>query len=260
MRVIQTTVEIVERTRHGSALELRLRAPDIVSTLSAGQPVLVRGAWGTGAYLRRAFYPVAIDTDSFWIRVGPSGDYAQAWLSAAVIGTQLDALGPVGVGFRLALGARNILAIGQDLIAWALLPIVLQAGARGASVTLATEAYSARNVIPPTRLPSFVEYQVATMDGSLGRQGVLEPSLPDLLGWADLVLAAGSASFYRQLARAIQASRFQVTRGFCQALLDVPLLCGMGACGACATDLAVGCRLVCVRGPVFDLADVVGNV
>jgi NAD(P)H-flavin reductase len=257
--VIQTSVEITDRIRQPGAQELRLRSGDLVPLLGAGQAVLLKGAWGAGACLRRPFYPSAIAVDSFLIRVPPSADYAHAWLCTAPLGTQLDALGPVGSGYHLSLGARNILGVGQDASAWALLPILDLAGSRGAAVTLAAEAMTARNAIPASRLPPYVEYQVSTIDGSLGSQGTVQSLLPDLLNWADLILAAGSLAFYRRLGSMIQAARFQVRRGFCQALVEAPLLCGVGSCRSCATDLAVGQRLACTGGPVFDLVDVAGS-
>jgi NAD(P)H-flavin reductase len=140
-------------------------------------------------------------------------------------------------------------------MAWILLPAIEQAMRQDLSVTLATEVLSSREVIPSRRLPVGVEYRVATVDGSWGVQGSLTPLLPDLLRWADLVLAAASPAFYRALAPAVQNARYALNRGFVQTLYPATILCGTGACQACVADVAGGRSRVCLRGPVFDLVD-----
>jgi A/G-specific adenine glycosylase len=85
----------------------------------------------------------------------------------------------------------------------------------------------------------------------------LEDFWGELLTWADVVMAAGSLSFYRRLVEAIRIHRLVVRRGLAQVLYPATFLCGIGACLACAADVAGGRRRVCLRGPVFDLTDVV---
>ncbi len=79
--------------------------------------------------------------------------------------------------------------------------------------------------------------------------------LQELLPWADALLAAGSLEFYAGLATAVKQARYGLRRGFAQVLYPATILCGTGACQACAADVAGGRRRVCLRGPVFDLAD-----
>jgi dihydroorotate dehydrogenase electron transfer subunit len=224
----------------------------------------VRAGWGREPYLRRTFYPIALDGETFLLRLMPGGDWGHAWLSAAAIGSQVDCLGPVGIGFGLAPGTRNLLCLGEEGASWSLLPLIEQAAAppalggrpAGMAVTLAVEGASVRDLLPASRLPATVEYHLATLDGSQGHRGRLDTLLPDWLAWADAVCAAGSLPFYERLAQAIHASRFRLERGFVQVLYQVPLFCGTGACQSCRVDLAHGRRRVCLRGPVFDLLDV----
>jgi NAD(P)H-flavin reductase len=100
-----------------------------------------------------------------------------------------------------------------------------------------------------------VEYRVARNEGGPGDAGRLAGALGEWLGWADTVLAAGSLPFYGHLAEAIKAARFGVSRGFVQALYPQTFFCGTGACHSCVADLPSGRRRVCLRGPVFDLLD-----
>ena len=254
--MIQVRARIQERETRGAVHILRLHAPDLARQLHPGQAVLIQTGWSLDPFLRRTFHPIAIDEATFRIRLAPDADRGRAWLRMAAEGTEVDALGPVGQGFTLPDHARRFLCLGQGDAAWALLPLVRAASARGVGVALAVEATTQRQTIPARDLPLSVEYHVATLDGSAGRRGDLRPLLPNLLTWADAVMAVGGMDFYRLLARAIEDARVILPRGYAQALYQTDFLCGFGACQACAADVAGGRRRVCLRGPVFDLVDI----
>jgi dihydroorotate dehydrogenase electron transfer subunit len=249
---------LLAREAHGSSVELRLHAPELVRRLAPGQAVLVRAGWGVDPYLRRTFYPSAIEADTWAFRVPPDGDWAHAWLRAAAPGVALDCLGPIGNGFAIPAGARNVLFVGEGEHAWSLLPAVRRADAAGLAVTFAVEATLARELIPASRLPAGVEYRTTTPD-PLRRDRLSAGdglALGEALGWADALLAAGSPALYGRLARAIEEARFRLTAGFAQALYPATFLCGYGACQACVADVGGGRRRVCQRGPVFDLKEI----
>lgn len=254
--MLQVRATLRDRSLTGTSQELQFYAPDLAMRLQPGQPLLIRTGWGLDPYLRRTLYPIAADAETFTLRLPPSGDRGLAWLRMAPVGSELDCLGPVGVGFSLPAGIRNLLCLGEGDLVWPLLPVVALADAEHLAVTLAVEANSVRNTIPAPRLPLSTEYRITTIDGSAGRKGRLDALLPDLLRWADAVIAAGSMPFYRRLADAIQEQRVLLARDFAQALYPATFLCGVGACHACAADVAGGRRRVCLRGPVFDLVDV----
>lgn len=253
--IVQSRARLVERRVIGAVHELRLHDPRLAGRLGPGQAVLVRTGWGLLPYLRRSFYPIAIAADSWVLRVPPDGDLGHAWLRTAPEGSELDCLGPVGVGFRLPDGVRRVLCLGEGDTTWALLPVVVEADAFQLAVTLAAEVVTARQAIPPARLPAAVEYRLTTVEGGRGR---LDAFWAELLPWADVVIAAGSLAFYRRLAAAIRDHRLVLTRGFAQVLYPATFLCGTGACLACVADVAGGRRRVCLRGPVFDLTDLEG--
>jgi len=98
---------------------------------------------------------------------------------------------------------------------------------------------------------------VARREIALPKGARMEVLVADPANWADAIAAAGSSSFYFHLAEAIRAHRLVLPRGFGQALVAANFLCGVGACMACAADVAGGRRRVCLRGPVFDLTAVV---
>jgi dihydroorotate dehydrogenase electron transfer subunit len=262
--MLQTAAELIDRRTTGPAQELTLRSPELARALTPGQAVLVKTGWGLEPYLRRTVHPVAIDAETWTLRVPPDSDWGHAWLRAAPLGTRIDCLGPVGIGYLVPLGVRNVLCVGVGEPAWTLLPVVTQAAARGLSVALAMEARTARELIPTSRLPAAVEYHALTADGRRIESqwaellaGAVSGSQSGLLAWADVVVAAAPLTFYGQLAAAVKAIRYKVSRGFVQALYPATFLCGSGACQTCVADVAGGRRRVCLRGPVFDLADVV---
>jgi dihydroorotate dehydrogenase electron transfer subunit len=254
---MQISAELIDRKTYGPVQELRLRSPELARQLSAGQAVLLRAGWALDPFLRRTFHPVAIDSKSWTLRLSPSADWGHAWLRSLPLGTQIDCLGPVGRGFGVAPGTRNLLCVGEGAAAWTLLPAVIAADAAGLSTALALQSTGARDLIPSARLPAAVEYRVVTTDGLLRDPGRLASTLGDWLAWADAVFATGTSAFYARLAEAIVAARFGLSRGFAQALYQQTFFCGVGACQSCVADLPGGRRRVCLRGPVFDLTDLV---
>ena len=262
--MIQTVAELIDRRTTGPAQELTLHTPELARALTPGQAVLVKTGWGLEPYLRRTFHPVAIDAETWTLRVPPGGDWGHAWLRAAPLGTAVDCLGPVGIGYLLPLGVRNVLCVGVGEWAWTLMPVVAQAAARGLSVALAMEARTPRELIPTQRLPAAVEYHAITADGRRTEgqwaellTGAASGSRSGLLGWADAVVAAAPLAFSGQLAAGVKAVRYEISRGFAQVLYPASFLCGNGACQTCVADVAGGRRRVCMRGPVFDLVDLV---
>ena len=261
--MLQTTADLIDRRTAGPAQELMLRAPELARTLVPGQAVLVKCGWGLEPYLRRTFYPIAVDDETWTLRVPPGSDWGHAWLRAAPVGTAIDCLGPVGIGYLVPLGVRNLLCVGVGEPAWTLLPVVTQAAARGLSVALAMEARTPRELIPAQRLSAAVEYHALTADGRRIESqwtellcGAGSGSRSGLFGWAEVVVAAAPLPFYGRLAAAVKAVRYEISRGFVQVLYPATFLCGNGACQTCVADVAGGRRRVCLRGPVFDLADV----
>jgi dihydroorotate dehydrogenase electron transfer subunit len=259
MPLTQAIATLVERRPAGAALELVLRAPELARLLAPGQPVLIKAGPTLSPYLRRTFYPIDLSAEDFTIRIPPSTDWGDAWLRVAPAGAEIDCFGPVGNGFSVGSGVRNVVCVGEGAHAWSLLPLISWADAVALSVTFVAGSQSTRGALPAARLPSGVEYHLVTSDG---RPDVVRPlmsTLSDLLPWADALCAALPIEAYGALGETIRAARFGLVRGFAQAIYPAQFLCGTGACQACVADVAGGRRRVCLRGPVFDLADIVGR-
>ena len=264
MPLIQTLATLTARHAAGAAVEITLRAPDLARLLLPGQPVLIKSGPALSPYLRRTHYPIDLAAEDFTIRLQPSADWGDAYLRVAPVGAEIDCLGPVGLGYSLGGGIRNLLCVGEGENAWRLLPLVRWADEAGLSVTFVVGSLNARTALPAARLPAGVEYHLVTGDGVThdGRPDVARPllsTLSDLLPWAEALCASASLEFYGGLGDTIRQARFALARGFAQAVYPMQFLCGTGACQGCVADVAGGRRRVCLRGPVFDLVDIVGR-
>ena len=263
---------------------LTLHAPELARGVQAGQYLLVRCA-EQGSYdplLRRPLFIAAAEPalGQIGLLYEPS-ERGLVWLSRGRAGDTLDVIGPLGRPFDLGGRTRNLLLVGAGPGLAALLLLARQGVARGA-VTLIAGASDSESLPPPFLLPGEVEYQTTVgaatdlLAGSaLGEadetrrqgdkekkqkqsNGSLSPALPvslSPLAWADQICAALPSDQLLALRAAIERVKFRWERGFAGALLEGPLVCGVGACGVCAVELRRGTRMLCADGPVFDLRD-----
>ena len=271
---------------------LTLHAPDLARAVQAGQYLLVRCA-EQGSYdplLRRPLFIAAAEPalGQIGLLYEPS-ERGLVWLARGRAGDTLDVIGPLGRPFALDVRTRNLLLVGSGPGLAALLLLARVGAARGA-VTLIAGADDADQLPPPFLLPGEVEYQttvgsatellagqssqaVAEEDKETRRQGSKSklkrdtvtpsprhPVTPSPIAWADQVFAALPHEQLLLLRESIVRVKYRWERGFAGALLEGPIVCGVGACGVCAVELRRGARLLCADGPVFDLRDVVDTL
>ncbi len=206
-----------------------------------------------GEPLRVPLFPAEIDGEGF-VALLPPGHPATRLLP----GSPVDLLGPLGSGFRVGEAAR-LLLVAEVRALPPLLPLLEAAPA----VALVIEAQTRVQLPPPTRFPPAVELHLLTADGSAGRQGRLDGEgspLPDLIAWAERLCLACDPARYPELARYVRsacraASPAPPGSGFAQALVAVPMPCGVGACEICRVETRRGEQRACSDGPVFDLFD-----
>jgi dihydroorotate dehydrogenase electron transfer subunit len=115
---------------------------------------------------------------------------------------------------------------------------------------------------PPFLLPDEIEYeslvgsQIADLRSLMGNdRGSASGKLQTTILWADQLFSALPPAAIGSLRDAVRSAKLRWERGFASVLLEGPLVCGVGACDACAVELRRGVRLPCVDGPVFDLKD-----
>ncbi|MBN1993156.1 MAG: hypothetical protein JW953_10665 [Anaerolineae bacterium] len=253
--MIQTQVAIVAKETVAPAWwRLILSAPDLAPHLLPGQFLLLRCADRFTCYLRRPIFPAALDDEQLTLLLRPVSDPGLAWLLARQAGDKLDVIGPLGRGFPLPQTMRNLLLVSDGQAIAPLLGQMRRAIEAGIAVTLALGASRASTLYPVSALPPVVEFQAATLDGSLGHRGSVADLLPNLLVWADLVCAVGSPHLYRSLQRKAKQTRLGAAANYLFGLIKpYSLLCGAGVCLSCTLQTNTGPQLSCVDGPVFDL-------
>ncbi|HEU5100181.1 MAG TPA: hypothetical protein VFU22_14230 [Roseiflexaceae bacterium] len=267
---------------------LTLYAPDLARSVRAGQYLLIRCS-EQGSYdplLRRPLFVAAAEPALGQIGVlyEPS-ERGLVWLSRGRAGDTLDVIGPLGHPFELDGRTHSLLLVGAGPGLGALMLLAQQGAARGA-VTLIVGAEDVALLPPPFLLPGEVEYQTVVGPATDLLAGQLAPGIaeddkltsrqaekakkrdmavtpssrhlvaPSPIAWADQVCAALPLTQLLALRAAIERVKYRWERGFASALLEGPLVCGVGACGVCAVEMRRGTRMLCADGPVFDLRDV----
>lgn len=204
-----------------------------------------------GGPVREALFPAAVDAEGFAALVTPRHP-----VTRLLPATPVDLLGPLGHGFRLGALSR-LLLVAEAACLPPLLPL-LQAAP---SVALVLEAPT-RALLPPLeRIPPTVELHLITQDGSVGHLGTLEQRhdgaspLAELLAWAEGVCFSCEPERYPALAQEVRRARLYPAPDFAQALVQVAMPCGAGACDICRVDTLHGERRACIDGPVFDILD-----
>lgn len=256
--MIQTHVTLIDKETIAPAWwRLQLTAPDLTARLQPGQFLLLRCGHDMTCYLRRPIFPAVIASENFTLLLRPDPDPGLAWLLAQPPNTRLDVIGPLGLGFPFPDNIRNLLLVGDTPLVGPLLGQMGRALQAGLAVTLALGSRRATDLYPVAALPPAVEFQAATLDGSLGHHGAVTDLLPDLLVWADAVCAVGSPQLYHALKTQTAQVRLRAESGYLYGLLTTyPLACGVGACLSCTVETESGLKQVCVDGPVFDLTTV----
>ena len=242
-----------------------IEAPEIASSVQPGQFITVRCGDFT---LRR---PLSIHLVSgggeiaLLFKVAGRGTL---WLSQRQTGDRIDILGPLGNGFSIEPGAKNLLLVAGG-IGIAPLVFLMRNASSQHRVTLIHGASTAAQLypFPPATgkkrsklasLPSGVQFIPVTEDGSMGKKGMATDILRDSLDWADQVYACGPVDMYEAIAEmSLRARRSNIKLKKCQVSLELRMGCGFGACYGCTINTKKGLKQVCRDGPVFELEDII---
>ena len=186
-----------------------------------------------------------------------------AWLAARRPGDRVYGWGPLGRGYHVGRGSRNLLLVAGGIGVAPLVWLADDAVARGLNVTIIIGARSAAHVFPSALLPKEVEVVVTTDDGSAGRAGFVTEPFAELLEWCDQPFACGPNAMFAAMAT---VARTAGVRRSVQVLLEERMACGTGLCYGCAVEVRVrgrtarlggrSMKLVCKDGPRFDVRDV----
>ncbi len=241
---------------------LAVRAPGIAERASAGQFVHVRPGRGWDPLLRRPYSFCRVDrrAGELELIVKPLGGGGE-WIAERRAGDALDLLGPLGTAFVVKRDTKNLLLVAGGT-GIAPMRVVAEREAARRNVTLVMGGRSVAHLWPSERLPAGVEYVTTTEDGSFGTRGRVTDVMPELLSWADQLLACGPWPMLAAIGRMRdEAARGPVVVGRrplieAQIAVEQHMGCAMGVCRACVIVTGQGNARVCREGPVFALGDV----
>ena len=209
---------------------------------------------GEGAILPRPFsiHQVIGEDIAIFLAVLEDGKGTN-WLALRQENEAIELFGPLGNGFSLRPGAKNLLLVAGGIGVAPLCFLAQEAVRKRRSVTLLLGAATAAQLYPENLLPSKIRMEVATEDGTAGRKGRVTKFIPDFIDGADQVFACGPMPMYREMSQ----QRGKLLEGKpAQISLEVVMGCGRGVCYGCTIKTKDGLKEVCTDGPVFNLDEV----
>lgn len=253
---------------------LWLEAPQIASLAVPGQFVMVR--CGEETLLRRPLSIHQVDESKtrlalLFAVVGRG----TRWLSQRKSGDKIDLFGPLGNGFAIRPGAKNLLLVAGGIGIAPLFFLAETAASWGCAVKLHQGVNTAGQIlldalsshymlVPRSGMPAAatqysgagtIESSASTVDGSAGVRGLATVYVPGLAGWADQIFVCGPLAMYRDMAQKKRALGLEGKP--VQISLEVVMGCGHGVCYGCTIRTKKGLKQVCKDGPVFDLDDII---
>jgi dihydroorotate dehydrogenase electron transfer subunit len=254
--MLEHTATLVDQRRFGSWHWLTLHSIPLTHT-QPGQFVALRCALPDSydPLIRQPLFVANIDQRTGTLNLLIHAiDAAAAFLTGQPASAQLNFLGPLGQGWRIANDVRTLALLGTPATASALFSLAYTEVARGGAVSIRLATNGRVEAPPPFLLPAAAEYHVAPADDP--SRGALELLDDEVLRWADAVAVALPREVLPNVADRIRRTRLQWPRGFAQVALLPPLACCVGVCGVCTIQTERGARLACTNGPIFDLHDI----
>jgi len=180
-------------------------------------------------------------------------------LATLVPGDNLSMVGPLGVGFKLEPGWKNVVVLGRGVGLATMAPISQLAGERGVRVTAILSARSEELAMAADLFENVgTVIKVLDTDGTSAVENV-EAILRRLIAEhkADAFFTCGSNRLMQLMKR---LGREHHIPG--QMAMEQIMACGLGPCYICVRTFEVNgkreMRRVCVEGPVFDLQECLG--
>jgi dihydroorotate dehydrogenase electron transfer subunit len=174
-------------------------------------------------------------------------------------GDTLNMLGPLGVGFKLEPGWKNVVVLGRGVGLATMAPISQLAGERGVRVTAILSARSEELAMAADLFESVgTVIKVLDTDASSAVENV-EAILRRLITEkkADAFFTCGSNRLMQLMKRL--GIEYSIPG---QMAMEQIMACGLGPCYICVRTFQVNGKLemrrVCVEGPVFDLQECLG--
>ncbi len=244
----------------GDAILLTVSVPTrVLSHLQPGQffNIVTRFPGSFDPLLRRPYsvYRAHRHTSTLTFLVRPFGR-GSAWLAERLPGEPLGMLGPLGNSFTIPNRAQRLLMIGGGVGVAPLVMLSDEAVSRNLDVVFVMGAANEAGLLAASELSDRIEYVVATDDGSRGHRGLATEVVGNFVPWADQIYACGPEPMYRTLRAVVDPLRIN-RRPSVQVSVERGMACGLGACLGCVVETTRGMIASCVKGPVFDLDEVI---
>jgi dihydroorotate dehydrogenase electron transfer subunit len=233
-----------------------LDCPPIATAAKPGQFVMMN--CGEDCYLPRPLSIHRTDGEKIALLFNIVGKGTD-WLAQRQTGDYLSIFGPLGSGYAINPGSKNLLLVAGGM---GIAPLVFLADAavtQGKKATILLGAASAEHLLPVSLPTNTGEAPIcsinvvnATEDGSEGFKGTVTDLLPIYLDAGDQIFACGPVGMYRTMAQMPELKNKPV-----QISLEVIMGCGAGVCYGCTIRTKNGLKQVCKDGPVFDLEDII---
>lgn len=247
---------------------MKIYLPRAFGDVLPGQFVMVRIAGLTDPFLSRplSIYSFSIEQNACVLellyRVTGKGTKILAGL---IEGSQLEVLGPLGAGYAMPDGEKNIVFIAGGIGVAPLSLLAERLCARSAScgpdMTFYLGAQSSRQILGVDKLQTLCyAVHVCTDDGSFGKKGLVT----DLIRGDLKKYPPGETMIYACGPKAMLKSLHKLLGGKyrCHVSLEERMACGVGACMGCVVDMKDergdrSYKRVCADGPVFELHQIV---
>jgi dihydroorotate dehydrogenase electron transfer subunit len=244
----------------GDAVLLTVSVPSAVLThLKPGQffNIVTRFSGSFDPLLRRPYsvYRAHREPPALTFLVRPFGR-GSAWLAERLPGERLGMLGPLGNSFTVPSRAQRLLMLGGGGGVAPLVMLSDEAVSKNLDVVFAMGAANEAELLAASELSDRVEYLVATDDGSRGHRGLATEVVRDFVPWADQIFACGPEPMYRTLRAVVEPLRIN-RKPSVQVSLERGMACGLGACLGCVVETTHGMIASCVKGPVFELDEII---
>ena len=244
----------------GDAVLLTVSAPPaVLSGLLPGQffNIVTRFPGSLDPLLRRPYsvYRADHDASALTFLVRPFGR-GSAWLAERLPEERLGMLGPLGNSFTIPSRAQRLLMVAGGVGVAPLVMLSDEAAAQNLDVVFIMGAANEAGLLAASELSDGVEFVVATDDGSRGHRGLATDVVGDFVQWADQIYACGPEPMYRTLRVVIEPLRTN-RRPSVQVSVERGMACGLGACLGCVVETTRGMIASCVKGPVFDLDEII---
>ena len=169
-------------------------------------------------------------------------------------GDYIKIIGPLGNPIPYNRKANNFLLIAGGI---GIAPLVWFADeliSAKKNVVLLIGARNKNNIFPLKKLQEEIEIEVVTDDGSEGSKGFVTDKLTNYTDWADEICLCGPEVMFESANKIINSFPNQIPA---YALFEKEMACGLGICYGCAIkDKNNKSRLVCTKGPTFNLSEI----